>query len=144
MKFIVLSLLILGTVRSFSQTDKKIIFSNKAPAPIGPYSQAILVGNTLYVSGQIALKLDGNMDSSSIENETNLIIQTIKTILEAAEMDLKNIVKTTIYLTDLKNFKKVNDIYSKYFPENPPARETVEVNALPKGAHIEISVIALN
>jgi 2-iminobutanoate/2-iminopropanoate deaminase len=84
------------------------------------------------------------MDSSSIENETNLIIQTIKTILEAAEMDLKNIVKTTIYLTDLKNFKKVNDIYSKYFPENPPARETVEVNALPKGAHIEISVIALN
>ncbi len=126
-----------------SQTERKIIYTDKAPAPIGPYNQAIKVGNTLYVSGQIALKPDGILDSTSIEAETNQVIMNIKAVLEAAEMTLKNIVKTTIYVTDLKNFKRINDVYAKHFSENPPARETIEVKGLPKGAHIEISVLAI-
>jgi 2-iminobutanoate/2-iminopropanoate deaminase len=127
----------------FSQTHKQIIYTDKAPKPIGPYSQAIKMGNTLFVSGQIALKTDGTLDSTSIENETNQVLNNIKMILEAAKMDLRNVAKITIYVTNLANFKKINDIYSSYFEKDPPARETVEVKALPRGAHIEISVIAV-
>lgn len=125
-----------------AQCGKKI-FSEKAPMPIGPYSQAIKTGNTVYLSGQIALKPDGNMDSSTIENEVNQVLLNIKAILETAKVELKDVVKSTIYLTDLKNFKKINDVYAKYFLDIAPARETVEVKALPKGAHVEISVIAV-
>jgi len=121
---------------------KQVIFTDKAPKPIGPYSQAIKTGNTLYVAGQIGLNVDGKLDSTSIENETTQTLSNIKTILEAAGMTFKNVVKVTIYVTDLGNFKKINDIYATYFSAEPPARETIEVKALPKGAHIEISVIA--
>lgn len=126
----------------FSQKNKEIVYTDKAPKPIGPYSQAVKAGNTLYVSGQIALKSDGTLDSSSIENETTQVMANLKAVLEAAKMNFKNVVKSTIYVTDLKNFKRINDTYATFFTENPPARETVEVKALPKGAHIEISVIA--
>jgi 2-iminobutanoate/2-iminopropanoate deaminase len=127
-----------------AQTERKIIFTDKAPKPIGPYNQAILAGNTLYVSGQIALKLDGVLDSTSIENETTQVFNNLKAVLEAAKMDLKNVVKSTIYLTNMKDFKKVNDVYAKHFLNVAPARETVEVKSLPKGAHIEISLVAVN
>lgn len=124
--------------------NNKIIFTDKAPKPIGPYSQGILTGNTLYVAGQVAIKPDGSLDTTSIENETTQIIQNISAILEAGNMSLKNVVKATVYVTDLKNFKKLNDAYATFFTQNPPARETVEVKALPKGARVEISVIAVN
>ena len=125
---------------SFSQ--KQVILSDKAPKPIGPYSQGIKTGNTMYVSEQVGIKADGTLDSTSIENETTQVINNIKAVLEAAKMELKNVVKCTVYMTDLKNFKRMNDIYATFFTSDPPARETVEVKSLPKGAHIEISVIA--
>jgi 2-iminobutanoate/2-iminopropanoate deaminase len=135
-------LLFLIQLAGYSQ-NKEVILTGKAPAPIGPYSQAIKAGNTLYVAGQVGLKKDGRLDSTSIENEATQALQNIKVILEAAKMNLKHVVKSTVYVTDLGNFKKINEIYATFFPENPPARETVEVKALPKGAHIEISVIAV-
>lgn len=128
---------------AFNAQTKELIFTEKAPKPIGPYSQGIKTENTLYISGQIGLRADGSMDSTSIENETTQVLTNIKFILEAAKMDFKNVVKSTIYVTNLSNFKKINDIYATFFSENPPARETVEVKALPKGAHVEISVIAV-
>lgn len=126
----------------FSQAQKQVIFTEKAPKPIGPYSQAISNGNTLYVSGQIALRTDGSLDTSSIENETTLVLTNLKAILDAAKMEMKHVLKCTIYVTDLNNFKRINDVYATFFASDPPARETVEVRALPKGAHIEISAIA--
>ena len=143
MKQVIVFILLFSCVVCFSQTDKQILFTDKAPKPIGPYSQAVKVNHTVYVSGQIALKTDGTMDSTSIENETIQVITNIKAILEADNMTLKHVVKATIYVTDLKNFKKINETYATFFNENPPARETVEVKALPKSAHIEISVIAV-
>ena len=137
--FFIYSIFILSSVAQ----NKQVIFTDKAPKPIGPYSQAILSGNTLYVAGQIGLKPDGSLDSTSIESETTQALSNIKAVLEAAKMGMKNVVKSTIYVTDLKNFKRINDIYGTYFTESPPARETVEVKSLPKGAHIEISVIAV-
>jgi len=121
---------------------KKVVFSEQAPAPIGPYSQAILVGNMLFVSGQIALK-DGQMIQNSIEAETHQVMQNLGAVLEAAEMSFANIVKTTIFVKDLNNFQKINEVYGSYFTENPPARETVEVSRLPKDANVEISCIAI-
>jgi len=126
----------------FSQAQKQVIFTEKAPKPIGPYSQAISNGNTLYISGQIALRTDGSLDTSSIENETTLVMTNLKAILEAAKLEMKHVLKCTIYVTDLKNFKRINDVYATFFTSDPPARETVEVRALPKGVHIEISAIA--
>ena len=121
-----------------------VIFTDKAPKPIGPYSQAIAKGNAVFVSGQIAIDpATGNLDTSSIENEVKQTMQNILSILEAAKLSAKEIAKTTIYLTDLSHFKTVNEIYGSYFKENPPARETVQVAALPKGAHIEISCMAV-
>jgi len=125
-----------------SKDHKEVIFTKLAPAPIGPYSQAIKTGGTLYVAGQIGLRTDGTFDSTSIENETTQILNNIKAIVEAAGMNLDNVCKTTIYTTDLKNFSKINEVYKSYFKLNPPARETVEVKALPKNAHVEISVVA--
>jgi len=142
-KHFLINLIFVFPVILNAQTERKIIFTDKAPKPIGPYSQAIKAGNTVYVSGQIALKADGSMDSTSIENETKQVIENIKLILEEAKMNLKNVVKSTIYVTDLKNFKKINDTYALYFSQNPPARETVEVKSLPKGAHVEVSVVAV-
>lgn len=128
---------------SAAQSNKKIIYSAAAPKPIGPYSQGILTNNTLYISGQIALDTAGKMDTSDITIEFSRILHNMNHILEAANMKYSNIVKTTIYLTDLKNFAVINELYAQYFKLNPPARETVEVKALPKGAHIEISAIAV-
>jgi 2-iminobutanoate/2-iminopropanoate deaminase len=132
MKTILSFIFILVSVNCFSQSKKQIILTENAPKPIGPYSQAIKVGNTVYVSGQIALRNDGTMDSTSIENETLQVITNIKAVLAAAKMDLNNVVKSTIYVTDLKNFKKMNEVYATFFKENPPARETVEVKAYQK------------
>ncbi len=130
-----------GTTPGYNHT---VIYTEKAPKPIGPYSQAILTGNTLFVSGQIAIEpASGKLDTSSIEAETKLVMQNISSVLEAAKMNFGNVVKSTIYLKDLGNFKTVNEVYGNYFKENPPARETVQAAALPKGVHVEISVIAV-
>ncbi len=122
---------------------KKIIRTDKAPAPIGPYSQAVLSGNTLYVSGQIALNpIDGQLITINIIRETNQVMENIGAILKEAGFDYSDILKTTIFLKDLQNFQTVNEVYGNYFKDNFPARETVEVSKLPKDVNVEISVIA--
>ena len=148
--FITFAVLAIGFLLYINYAQKKepgfvkgVIYTDKAPKPIGPYSQAILTGNTLFVSGQIALNTAGVLDTSSIENETKQVLTNINAILDAVKMNFSNVVKTTIYLKNLNDFKTVNEIYGELFKENPPARETVQVSALPKGARIEISVIAV-
>lgn len=121
---------------------KKVVLSEQAPAPIGPYSQAILAGNMLFVSGQIALKA-GQMIQNSIEEETHQVMKNLGAVLEAAGLNFSHIVKTTIFVKDLNNFQAINEVYGSYFTENPPARETVEVSRLPKDANVEISCIAI-
>jgi len=126
------------------QPSKQVIFTDKAPKPIGPYSQAILSGNTLYVAGQIAIDPEtGKMDTLTIESEIQRVLKNLGAVLNAAGMNFNSIAKTTIYTTDLKYFKTINTIYGQYFKENPPARETVQVVALPAKAHVEISAIAV-
>lgn len=138
---------ILITVGIFSFADKtpsrEIILTKNAPAPIGPYSQGIKVGNTLYVAGQVGLTPEGKLDTSSVENECKQALNNVKAIVEAAGINMQQVVKATLYVTDLKSFSKINEVYAAYFPQNPPARETVQVAALPKGANFEISVIAV-
>lgn len=122
---------------------KKIILSTDAPSPIGPYSQAILVGNTLYVSGQIAIdQQSGNIVSQNIEEETDQVMKNLGFILREAGSDYSQVIKCSIFVKDMNNFVKINDSYGKYFPHNPPARETVEVSRLPKDVNVEISCIA--
>ena len=124
--------------------NRKIIFSQNAPAPIGPYSQAVLVNETLYVSGQIAIDPSiGELIKGSIEEETEMVLKNVKAVLNAADMDFDNVVKASIFLKDMSNFTQVNEVYSKVFSEVKPARETVEVSKLPKDVNIEISVIAV-
>lgn len=120
--------------------SKKIIFTEKAPAAIGPYSQAVLVGNTLYVSGQIALDLAPLGD---IKAETLRIMENLGHILAEAQMDYTNVVKSSIFLKNMDDFAIVNEVYGSFYPENPPARETVQVAKLPKDVNVEISVIAV-
>jgi len=123
---------------------KTIINSKNAPTPIGPYSQAILAGNTLFASGQIAINpATGELEMSSIEIETEQVMQNIKAVLEEADMTFENIVKCSIFLSSMDSFSRVNEVYGKYFPTNPPARETVEVSCLPKSVNVEISFIAI-
>lgn len=125
--------------------SKKIIYSENAPEPIGPYSQAVLAGNTLYLSGQIAIdKKTGNLVGDSIENETRQVMTNLQEVLKSAGMDFSNVVKCTIFLRDMNNFPKVNEVYGQYFPQQPPARETVEVSRLPKDVNVEISCIAVS
>lgn len=125
-------------------SNKKIIFTPNAPKPIGPYSQAIMHGNILFVSGQIAIDpLTGNLETSSVEKETKLVMSNIQSIIFAAGMKMENIVKTSIFLSDMNLFAKVNEIYGSYFKSDPPARETIQVARLPKDANVEISVIAI-
>jgi len=119
--------------------DKKIIFTQKANLPIGPYSQAVFANGFLFISGQIA---GDKVGIGSIEEETNAVLENLKQILSASEMDFSHVVKSSIFLKDLNDFAKVNEIYSSFFKENPPARETVEVSRLPKDARVEISCIA--
>ncbi len=122
---------------------KKIINTISAPAPIGPYSQAVMSGKTLFVSGQIALNsVTGNLVTNNIEDETRQVMQNIEAILVATDMNFTNIVKTTIFLKDMNNFASVNQVYGSYFTTDFPARETVEVSRLPKDVNVEISVIA--
>lgn len=124
-------------------TSKKIINTANSPAPIGPYSQAVKAGNTLYVSGQIALSPHtGNLVGSSIADEARQVLDNLTAILAEAGYALTDVVKTTIFLRDMGDFATVNDVYGSYFTEQAPARETVAVVGLPKNVNVEISVIA--
>jgi 2-iminobutanoate/2-iminopropanoate deaminase len=123
--------------------EKKIIRTDNAPAPIGPYNQAVQYGNMLFVSGQIALDpKDGSLFVGDIAMETEIVMNNIKAILTEAGMDFSNIIKTSIFLMDMGKFASVNEVYARYFTDNFPARETVQVAGLPKGVQVEISVIA--
>lgn len=124
---------------------KKIITTTKAPAPIGPYNQAILSGNTLYTSGQIAIHPEtGELVLDSIATETKQVMENMKAVLEAADMTFENVVKTSIFISDIHNFSEINKVYATYFNESTaPARETVEVANLPKFVNVEISMIAV-
>ena len=124
---------------------KKIIHTKNAPAPIGPYNQAVLVGNTLYTSGQIALHPEtGELVLDDIAIETKQVMENMKAVLAAAEMTFENVIKTSIFISDMNNFQEINTVYGTYFSENTaPARETVEVANLPKFVNVEISMIAI-
>lgn len=123
--------------------EKKIIKTLNAPDPIGPYSQAILVRDMLYISGQVAINpSNGNLEAKDIIGETHQVMQNIKAILSEAGMNFSNAIKTTIFLSDMSLFSAVNDIYGKYFSDDFPARETVAVKGLPKNVNVEISMIA--
>ena len=124
---------------------KKIIFTENSPAPIGPYNQAVLKGNTLYTSGQIGINpTTGELVTSTIEAETEQVMQNMKAVLEAAGMTFENVVKSTIFIMDMNDFGKINAVYGSYFKEKTaPARETVQVACLPKNLNIEISMIAV-
>ena len=124
---------------------KKIIQTSKAPAPIGPYNQAVLSGNTLYTSGQIALHPEsGELILNSIEEETKQVMKNLKAVLAAAEMTFEHVVKTSIFISDMHNFSAINSVYARYFDEaTAPSRETVEVANLPKFVNVEISMIAV-
>ncbi len=123
---------------------KKRINTSKAPAPIGPYSQAIKHGNTLYVSGQIAINPEtGELNNADITTETHQVMKNLGEILKEAGMDYGHIVKTTIFIKNMQDFARINSEYGKFFGEVPPARETVEVSALPKYVNVEISCIAI-
>ena len=123
---------------------KKVISTQKAPKAIGPYSQAILSGNTLYCSGQIAINPEnGELILSSISEETNQVMKNISEVLKAAEMDFSNVVKCSIFMKDMQQYSEINNVYASYFSENPPAREAIEVSVLPKNVNVEISVIAV-
>ena len=124
---------------------KKIIFTENAPAPIGPYNQAVLKGNTLYTSGQIAINpATGELVTSSIEAETKQVMENMKAVLEAAGMTFENVVKSTIFIMNMGDFGIINAVYGSYFDEKTaPARETVQVACLPKNLNIEISMIAI-
>ena len=124
---------------------KKIINSPKAPVPIGPYNQAVLANNTLYLSGQIGLNpATMELVEGGIMEETDQVMQNLKSVLEAAEMNFENVVKSSIFLADMNDFKLVNKVYNSYFKnDSAPARETIAVKALPKSVNVEISMIAI-
>lgn len=123
---------------------KKIIYTDKAPAPIGPYNQAVLINGTLHTSGQIALNpATMELVTDSIEIETKQVMENLKAVLEAANMTFENVIKSTIFIMDMNDFAKINSVYGSYFnEETAPARETVQVAGLPKNVNIEISIIA--
>ncbi|MFC3198476.1 RidA family protein [Parapedobacter deserti] len=122
---------------------KEVINTSQAPAPIGPYNQAIKAGNTLYVSGQIALSPEtGGLVQGTIADEAHQVLKNLKAVLKAAGYAFNDVVKTTIFLRDMADFSAVNAVYGEYFTEQAPARETVAVSGLPKNVNVEISVIA--
>ncbi len=122
---------------------KEVVYTDKAPKPIGPYSQAIRVGKFLFVSGQIAIDPEtGELVGGGIKEQAKRVIENIKAILEAAGYTLDDVVKVTVYLKDIKHYKDFNEIYAQYFKHNPPARVVVEVSRLPKDALLEMEVIA--
>ena len=125
--------------------SKTVVNSDQAPAPIGPYSQAIKAGNTLYISGQIPFdQMTGEMINENITEETHQVMKILEAVLSEAGMTFKNVVKCSIFLKDLSQFNTVNDAYAMYFKEEPPARECVEVARLPKDVSVEISCIAVD
>ena len=125
--------------------EKQIVNTNQAPAPIGPYNQAVLTGNLLFISGQICIDAaTGQLKNKDIQEETHQVMQNIKVILQEAGMTFANVVKTTIFITDMNRFGEINEIYAKYFNGDFPARETVQVSALPKLANVEISIVFTN
>jgi 2-iminobutanoate/2-iminopropanoate deaminase len=124
--------------------EKKIITTNNAPAPIGPYNQAMQVDNMLFISGQICIDpATGQLKNKDIQEETHQVMHNLKAILQQAGMDFNDVVKTTIFITDMNRFAEVNEVYGKYFNGSFPARETVQVSALPKFVNVEISMIAI-
>ena len=123
---------------------KTIINTKNAPAPIGPYNQAVKVNNMLFVSGQIAINpADSSLNTSNIADETHQVMKNLEAILKEAGMGFENIVKTSIFLSDMNNFGKVNEVYGSYFTDMPPARETFAVKGLPRGVNVEISTTAV-
>src|SRR5436190_11413278 len=123
--------------------SKTIITTGSAPAPIGPYNQAVLSGNMLFISGQICIDPpSGELKNKDIQEETHQVMHNLKAILTEAGMDFSNVVKTTIFITDMHQFGAVNEVYGKYFEKDFPARETVQLSALPKFVNVEISMIA--
>ena len=126
--------------------EKQIINTSSAPAPIGPYNQAIRTGDMLFISGQICIDpATGKLNNQDIQQETHQVMHNLRSILEASDMTFHHVVKTTIFITDMGRFSEVNEIYGKYFDSNStfPARETVQVSALPKFVNVEISMIAV-
>ncbi|MEZ0393278.1 MAG: RidA family protein [Pseudobdellovibrionaceae bacterium] len=122
---------------------KKVILTNSAPAPIGPYSQAIDIGNLLFCSGQIPLDpVTNQVLTGDVKAQAELVMKNVEAVLTASGVTFKNVVKTTIFLTNMNDFAAVNEVYGRYFPEQPPARSTVAVAGLPKGVNVEIEVIA--
>jgi len=123
--------------------SKRVIFTHKAPAPIGPYSQAIKAGNFIFGSGQISINPKNNkLEGKNIEEQTKIIMENIKNILEENGYTLNDVVNVFVFLRNLEDYKKFNEIYGQFFTKDPPARTTIEVSDLPKGALIEISYIA--
>jgi 2-iminobutanoate/2-iminopropanoate deaminase len=139
----ILSLFFLMQV--FSQSvEKQIILPAKAPKAIGPYSPGVMAGNTLYCSGQIAINPEtGIIDTATIEKETRQVLKNLGAILDAAGMSFQNVVKSTIFMTDIRNYKLINSVYAEFFKEKFPAREAIQVVALPAKAHVEISAVAV-
>jgi 2-iminobutanoate/2-iminopropanoate deaminase len=148
-KMIVLFMVLLFSVCISCDDDndsltKEIIKSPDAPKAIGPYSQAVKVGNTLYCSGQIAINPQtGKLVTETIEEETEQVLENLAAVLKEAGMDFSNVVRATVFMSDIKNYSKINGIYAKYFKKNPPARAAVEVANLPKYVNVEISCIAV-
>lgn len=123
---------------------KKVILTTDAPAPIGPYSQAIQMGNMLFCSGQIPIDPKTNqVFTGDLKTQTELVMKNVEAVLKAGGCDFKNVVKTTIFLTNMADFATVNEVYGKYFSELPPARSTVAVAGLPKGVNVEVEVLAM-
>jgi 2-iminobutanoate/2-iminopropanoate deaminase len=124
--------------------DKTIITTSSAPAPIGPYNQAVQVDNMLFISGQICFEPStGNLKNKDVQEETHQVMHNLKAILQEAGMDFENVVKSSLFITDMNRFAEINEVYGKYFKDNFPARETVQVSALPKFVNVEISMIAV-
>jgi len=123
--------------------NKEILFTENAPAPVGPYSQAVKTGNMLYCSGEISIDPKTNeIFTGDVQKQTEMVMENVRAVLTEAGLDFKNIIKTMIFLTNMDDFAKVNEVYAKYFPENPPARSCVAVCTLPKNVNVEVEVIA--
>ncbi len=123
---------------------KQSVNTDKAPEPIGPYNQAVKAGSTIYISGQVPINpKTGKLEKKDIKHQTRLVMENIKAILEKAEMEFSHVVKCSIFISDMKNFPQINEIYGSYFEEDFPARETIAVSGLPLGCDVEISCIAI-
>ena len=126
------------------KSSKMIINTSNAPSPIGPYSQAVQAGNMLFISGQICIDpATGNLKNKDVQEETHQVMHNLQAILQQADMDFIHVIKTTIFITDMNRFAEMNEVYGNYFKSNFPARETVQVSALPKFVNVEISMIAV-